>query len=71
MSLDHGPRTGAGVEFCMVLIAVWVWAAGRAVTKVTPGSGEGRMPSTSPGDQGLHWELEEGRSRATSDWQPS
>lgn len=50
MTLDHGLRTGTGVEFCLVLIEVWVWEAGKAVTEIL-GSGEGRMPSTSPGDQ--------------------
>lgn len=69
MPLDHGPRTGTRVEFWLVLIAVWVWAAAKAVIE-TRGSGEGRMPSTSPGDQD-YLALEEGRSNATSDWQQS
>lgn len=50
MPLDPGLRTGTGVEFCLVLIEVWVWEAGKAVTE-SLGSGECRMPSTSPGDQ--------------------
>lgn len=50
MPLDPGLRTGTGVEFCLVLIEVWVWEAGKGVTE-SLGSGEGRMPSASPGDQ--------------------
>lgn len=41
MPLDHGLRTGTGVEFYLVLIAVWVWEAGK----------EGRMLLTLPEGQ--------------------
>lgn len=78
MPLDHGLRTGTEVEFCLVLIAVWVWGAEKAVTE-TPGSGEARVLLTLPGARTILG-CEEGRSSArffclfvfssaTFDWQ--